>query len=279
MSFEAGGRTDKAGNRFEIRYFILQLLKVIEEEIRSVTLEALGDDEKGTDIWIENKNGTRESQQCKGRYANNDNWNFSAMDQYEIFKNWKYQLDRDNNFFVSLVSPISFIVFEDLIKRAKNTSDNPRDFYENQVKKSDDKMIKCYSNYCKRMKLNPEDERDLIQSIDYLNRTNYHQIPDEELKSIILNKIKYLFIGDTEIIYNCFLELVLDENILAQKIDVIYLDNFIKSKNIMFRNLLKDDRILPRIKELNNEYNQFFSPINGNLIEREEFLKCFENIN
>lgn len=52
MSFEAGGRTDKAGNRFEIRYFILQLLKVIEEEIRSATLEALGDDEKGTDIWM-----------------------------------------------------------------------------------------------------------------------------------------------------------------------------------------------------------------------------------
>ena len=104
MSFEAGGRTDKAGNRFEIR---------------SVTLEALGDDEKGTDLWIENKDGTRESQQCKGRYANNDNWNFSVMDQYDIFKNWKYQLDRDTNFFVSLVSPISFIAFEDLIKRDK----------------------------------------------------------------------------------------------------------------------------------------------------------------
>lgn len=278
MSFEAGGRTDKAGNRFEIRYFILQLLKVIEEDIRSVTLEALGDDEKGTDIWVENKYGTRESQQCKGRYANNDNWNFSAMDQYDIFKNWKYQLDRDTTFEVSLVSPISFIVFEDLIKRAKNTSDNPRDFYENQVKKSDDKMIKCYSNYCKRMELNPEDERDLIQSIDYLNRTNYHQIPDEELKNIILSKIKYLFIGDTEIIYNYFVELVIDENILAQKIDVMYLDNFIKSKNIMFRNLSKDDRILPRITELNNEYNQFFSPINGKLIEREEFSKCKELI-
>lgn len=278
MSFEAGGRADKAGNRFEIRYFILQLLKVIEEDIRSATLEALGDDEKGTDIWIENKDGTRESQQCKGRYANNDNWNFSAMDKYDIFKNWKYQLDRDTNFFVSLVSPISFIVFQDLIKRAKNTSDNPRDFYENQVKKSDDKMIKCYSNYCKRMKLNPEDERDLIQSIDYLNRTNYHQTSDEELKNFILNKIKYLFIGDTEIIYNYFVELVIDENILAQKIDVIYLNNFIKSKNIMFRNLSKDDRILPRIIELNNEYNQFFSPINGNLIEREEFSKCKELI-
>ena len=92
MSFEAG-------NRFEIKYFILQILKVIEEDIRSVTLEALGDDEKGTDIWIENKDGTRESQQCKGRYANSDNWNFSALDQYDIFKNWKYQLDRDTNFF------------------------------------------------------------------------------------------------------------------------------------------------------------------------------------
>lgn len=60
MSFEPGGRTDKAGNRFEIRYFILQLLKVIEEDITSATIEALGDDEKSTDIWIEKNDGVRE---------------------------------------------------------------------------------------------------------------------------------------------------------------------------------------------------------------------------
>ena len=63
MSYQGGGRTDKAGNKYEINYFIYQLLRVIDEEIYSVTLEALGDDEKGTDIWIVNNNGIREGQQ------------------------------------------------------------------------------------------------------------------------------------------------------------------------------------------------------------------------
>lgn len=278
MSFEPGGRTDKAGNRFEIRYFILQLLKVIEEDISSATIEALGEDEKSTDIWIEKNDGVRESQQCKGRYANNDNWSFSAIDRYGIFKDWKYHLDRNPNYSVSLVSPISFTVFEDIIKRAKNTSSNPNDFYENQIKKSDDKMLKFYNDYCNRMELNPNNEEELLKSIDYLKRTNYHQIPDEELTNIIIDKIKYLFIGNPQIIYNYFVDLIIDGNVLGKELDIVYLEDFINSKEIMFRDLAKDTRILPRIVQLNNEYNQFFLPIDGRIIEREEFLKCKELI-
>ncbi len=54
-------------------------------------------------------------------------------------------------------------------------------------------MIKCYSNYCKRMKLNPEDERDLIQSIDYLNRTKQNiGCRTNKRKEIFRIKTEYL---------------------------------------------------------------------------------------
>lgn len=62
MAYQRGGRTDKAGNKYETNYFILQLLRVIDEEIYSVIIEATGDDENGIDIWITNKDGTREGQ-------------------------------------------------------------------------------------------------------------------------------------------------------------------------------------------------------------------------
>ncbi len=56
MSLEPfGGYVDKLGNRYEGRWVILQMLHVLNEEFRSVTLEAIGDKEKGVDLWIEKK--------------------------------------------------------------------------------------------------------------------------------------------------------------------------------------------------------------------------------
>lgn len=51
MPYELGGRADKSGNRFEIKWVIYQMLKVLDERLDYVVLEALGDDEKGIDIW------------------------------------------------------------------------------------------------------------------------------------------------------------------------------------------------------------------------------------
>lgn len=274
MALESGGRTDKLGNRFELRYCVLQILRVIEEELSSVTIEALGDDEIVTDIWIEKKDGFIESQQCKSRNGNSDNWSFSALSRYDIFKKWKFQLDRGPNYHVSLVSPISFVVFEDLIKRAKNTSDNPKDFYDYQIKNSENKMLNFYNNYCYSMGIDLKEEKNIAKSINYLQRSNYHQIPDEELTSIIHDKIKYLLIGDSQIIYDYFADLIINGNIFAKKIDLLFIENFLMSKNIQLRDLTKDKRIFPRIIQLNDEYDQFFIPINGELLKREEFIKC-----
>ncbi|MDG5855266.1 hypothetical protein [Clostridium beijerinckii] len=46
MPYEMGGRADKSGNKYEIRWVIYQMLKVIEEEIVSVELESIGKDEE-----------------------------------------------------------------------------------------------------------------------------------------------------------------------------------------------------------------------------------------
>ena len=44
MAYQRGGRTDKAGNKYETNYFILQLLRVIFDVIYSVIIDATGDD-------------------------------------------------------------------------------------------------------------------------------------------------------------------------------------------------------------------------------------------
>jgi hypothetical protein len=47
LPYETGGRADKFGNRYESRWVVNQLLRLIKEEIASVTLEAVGKEEEG----------------------------------------------------------------------------------------------------------------------------------------------------------------------------------------------------------------------------------------
>ena len=274
MAYQSGGRTDKAGNRYETNYYISQLLRVIDEEIYSVTIEGTGDDEKGVDIWIVNKDGTREGQQCKGRNFNKDKWTLSEINKYDILETWKFQLERDANNLVSIVSPISFILLEDLINLANNSSGDANDFYNSQILKANKETKNFYFDYCKRMNLDITQEIDRIKSLDYLKRTHYHQIPDNELKSLIKAKIKFLFSENENTVYNLLLDFTINENIWGKSIDLIEIKKYLNEKNVKLRNLAFDNKISPRIDTLNREFDTFFIPINSKLIERKEYEKC-----
>ena len=274
MAYQRGGRTDKAGNKYETNYFILQLLRVIDEEIYSVIIEATGDDENGIDIWITNKDGTREGQQCKGRNFNKDKWTLSSINKYNILKTWKFQLERDTKNSVSIVSPISFVLLEDLISMAKNSSGDAKDFYNNQILKTNEETKKFYFDYCKGMELDITKEIDQIKSLDYLKRTYYRQVPDAELKNIIMTKIKYLFCGDADSVYNMLLDFIVNNDIWGRTIDLVEIKQYINEKNIKLSNLAFDDKIAPTIDKLNREYDSFFIPINNEIVEREEYIQC-----
>lgn len=230
MAYQGGGRTDKAGNRYETNYYISQLLRVIDEEIYSVTIEGTGDNEKGVDIWIVNKDGTREGQQCKGRNFNKDKWTLSEINKYDILETWKFQLERDANNLVSIVSPISFILLEDLINLANNSSGDANDFYNSQILKANKEAKNFYFDYCKRMNLDITQEIDRIKSLDYLKRTYYHQIPDNELKSLIKAKIKFLFSENEDTVYNLLLDFTINENIWGKSIDLIEIKRYLNEK-------------------------------------------------
>lgn len=277
MPNELGGRADKRGNRFEFRWVTYQILKVLDEKLDYVVLEALGDDEQGVDIWI-GKNGGREGQQCKGRNGSKEYWDYGTANAKGIFSNWKYQLDRDNSNTVALVSPLAFTLLEDLIERAKNTSKSPKEFYINQILNASKEFINFFKNFCIVMEINPEQDLDLVKCISYLNRIAYRQIPDAELKELILSKISYLLIGNEEKIYEAFIAWIVDGDILGKTINQSVLYMFLKEKNIKLKNLATDKRIMPRLEELNQEYRIAFIPLNNGLIKRKEFSVCREAI-
>ncbi|MBT2287600.1 hypothetical protein J7E73_00320 [Paenibacillus albidus] len=278
MPYESGGRGDKTGNRYEFRWAVYQTLQVLDEKIDYFILEALGDDEQGIDIWIGNKNGSREGQQCKGRSGSKEYWEFGTANAKGIFTNWKFHLDRDVTNTVSLVSPLAFTLLEDILNRAKSTSDLPNDFYHNQILNASKEVKEFFKNFCKVMGINLEKETDLIKCISYLKRILYRQFPDTQLKEIIISKISLLFIGNEEEIYDTLVSWIVEGNTFGKQISLSVLYKLFKERGIKLKELANDARLVPRIEELNREFSASFIPFKAELISREEFERCRKQI-
>ncbi len=55
MSLEPGGRADKYGNKYENRYLAKLLLRLVREELISITVEPLGDNSNSVEFISEQK--------------------------------------------------------------------------------------------------------------------------------------------------------------------------------------------------------------------------------
>ena len=89
MAFELGGRADKFGNRYERRYFVSLMAKVLQGGLLSVQSEPTGDDESGTDIIVEYQGGRKDFHQCKARNGSNEHWTMSALARHKVFQHIK----------------------------------------------------------------------------------------------------------------------------------------------------------------------------------------------
>lgn len=280
MPFELGGRADKQGNRYEHNCAIYEILKVIDEENYSVVIESLGDDEKGTDILVTTMKNEKEHQQCKARNASKEYWDITDLKAKRIFKTWDFQLNRDNNRKVALVSPLACSFLVDLHDRALNTSGKADDFYNIQIIGSSKEFQKFYQEFCSEMGLNVSEESDYgrterLKSIDYLKRIFYKQISEAGIQENIDQSIRFLF---RNVVYNALVSLVCMKDILGVEITHSYLLNYFKEQKIEMRLRDGDERILPRLIQINQEYRNAFKPLIGGLVHRREFEDCINAI-
>ncbi len=229
MAYEIGGRADKYGNRFETNWTIRKLLEVIEEKIESVTIEAIGDDEKGADLWITYKDGIRESQQCKGRNGSFEYWDYGTINSKNIWKTWAYQLERSGSVVVSLVSPLNCTLLEDIGNRARTNGQDPNTFYNEQILKSGTDTRHFFNNACGALGLDIKNEEDKGRALSFFSRIFMRQVTDGEMKNEILAKISSLFIGNPEVVYRIFVDYILNEDVYGKAIDISVLGSFLRA--------------------------------------------------
>lgn len=270
MPYEVGGRADKQGNKYEFNWIVLKFIDIISEKIDAIKIEPIGPEADCVDILVRYRNGSTEAQQCKGRNASKENWSLADLNQKGILNSWRRHLERDPKVKVALVSPLPFTSFSDLIYRAK-TNDDVRYFIEYQVETSSvvSNLLNNYINY-----LGFSKENDIVKIINFLSRTVIRQEPSPENEEFIKDMISQYFIGDATSIKSKFINLIFNGEIYGRWFSFKDLEKFIISEKIEFRNLARDNRIMPRIEFLNIEYKNCFRTLKSGIKIRTQLDEC-----
>ena len=278
MPYETGGRADKMGNRYEHNWIIYELIDVLREKVQSVTIEALGDEEEGVDLWVTHQDGTKEAQQCKGRNGSMDHWTFGAFNKHEIWEKWKAHLDRNEKNRVAIVSPLCFEPLEDLILRSQNTNGNPDDFIRYQINSAGSEVKKVFFSIGRAMDVNPEDTKDIARLIGYLSRMQVRQYPDSEAKKLLLERIDCFFASPPEAVYNSLLSYITTHNILGKPLDSWAIHQYLREQRILLRDLAQDSTIYPKMTAINEAFDASFFPFQTGIVFRNESRELIDTV-
>lgn len=254
MAYEKGGYADKLGNRYELRWVAKQYLAVIAGELKSVTLESVGKDEEGVDLWLDRNDGRREAQQCKGELAAKSSWKIADIEQKGILQHLRNQLAQSKNHEFSLVSSTPAPIFRDLTRSARDSTGNPESFFHDQIQQRSNEHRQGFASFCKYLQLDPTTSNDLAIAFDLLRRSDFHHfVDDRESRTETRIFVSLLIDGEPDVIISTLANFAL-ENLRK----TVYADDLIahlRARGFETKEITRDIRLIPRIEELRRQFD------------------------
>jgi len=282
MGFEPGGMADKLGNRYEGRWIARQLLRLLKEEIKSVTVELIGPNERGVDLLVVKKDDTRQLQQCKARFGNRESWSIAALRSKGILGHLKDHLSRDPKQEFALVSAIPARTFGDICDSARTSNDSPKDFFQFQIQDVGEDRRKIFHGFCDALGLDPNRESDLETAFEYLKRTYIELFPDDRNAwSDLLTWTNFLLTSKPETVISVLLTYAENNYMYRKPIYVDELQRYLAEKHGIYpKQLAHDQRIGPAVEELQKQFSDSIHPglIGDKVIPRAETSRIIESI-
>lgn len=282
MPFELGGIADKLGNRYEGRWLATQFLSLLNEKIFSVTVEAIGDDERGVDIWIVQKNGVRQAHQCKARNGSKDHWDLGDLASRGVLSNLKYQLDRDPGHEFFFVSSVGSEVLQSICNFARRSEDNSELFHQEKILKGGKDVKKGFVKFCDHLSLKSDEESDRAKAFRYLKRTYITVYPDDHgAWHNLLDRADSLILGSPHLVVSTLLNYAVNNDRLGRPIYADELRKFLAGNGLHPKQLEHDSRIAPVVEVLQREFAESIRPqlIGGGPINRSETSLLIDAIN
>ena len=271
MALEPGGYADKLGNRYEGRWVVKQLLRLLNEQLRSVTIEAVGDDEAGVDLWVNDKTGKRLAQQCKLRNGSRNQWTLADLNRVGVLSYMKYQLDRELDMEFHLVTAIPSTLLHDICNSARKSSGDSESFYQDQMAGISQDRKKAFASFCRYLSLDSNELADRAYAYGYLSRIfieNWHDTLSSQ--NDLRSEAQWLVNGDPDSVLANLADYA--ENNLRKAIAAEELWRFLAERGFSPRALTNDCRVLPAIRLLREQFEDSISNllIAGEAIGREE---------
>lgn len=270
MGFMPGGTADKLGNRYEGRWVVKQLLFLIAERVRSVELEAIGDDEHGVDLWVERLDGVREAHQCKAFNSSSNTWSIADLKQRKVLEKGCVQLARSSSVEFKFVSTIVATELEDLSRNARESQNDAetffRHFVENQPRE------KPFKLFCRAVQIDPSTDSGRAVAFDLLKRIECHPFPDDRATRVELEFLAAMLLegGSSSSAIAVLAEIATDnihKTLTAHEV-VRLLEHY------SFRPILRgsDPRTVARLEDLRQDFIDSIKPrlAAGQLIPRPE---------
>ncbi len=279
MSLESGGYSDKIGNRYESRWIAYLLFQLLEEKHSAIQVEPIGDDEEGVDVLIKEHSGEVRMDQCKASNANNDHWTLSLLNISGVLTKADKQILRDIKEF-NIVSPLASSSIGALLDSAKNSNDNPDDFYKYQIEPSTPR-IKDFTSICNYLNLNTNCSDTKKHVFNFLKKFNIIQYnSDKKTKEELLDKANLLFTAPPEHVVAYLRNCIVEEDLLRHFITSSKLKSLMESKGFTFRVRPQDSRILPVISSIQSEFEDSIKPffISKTLIKRPELTEVVDSL-
>jgi len=193
MSVVAGGRADKLGNRYEGRWVAYKLIRLLAGELSSVQLEAIGDDEKGVDIWLTHLSGIREAHQCKRKNRMEGKWGIGELARRSVLSDLVRQLRREVTALFTFVSAHPAPELRELVESARASGSDHENFFRSilEVKTHADNL----KLFCQSIGVDQTQESGRQDVFGFLNRTHVHLFEDSRAGDAMLHSIARCHVG------------------------------------------------------------------------------------
>jgi hypothetical protein len=171
MASIPGGPADKLGNEYERLWAVQHLLELLSGRALSVTVEPLGDDERGAEFWVRRPDGTREAHQVKRENGSKGGWSAADLLAKGVIRNARFQLDRGPEHRFVFVSGDKAPLLDALQERAKR-GDGAAVFYTHAIATDPkSKRLKTeFENLCRYLELDPSTPAGLEDAYSFLQR-------------------------------------------------------------------------------------------------------------
>ncbi len=281
MALEPAGYADKLGNRYEGRWTVRQLLCVLNETLRSVVVEKVGDDQQGVDLCVELPSSASRAEQCKIRNGNSDKWTIADLGSRGIFTAMKMFLDKSPRNEFCLVTPLPSTALLDLCQSARASGEDPEAYFVHQVQKISAVRRQGFADFCGRVEVDACDPSGRAAAFSYLKRFYIESWSNDLIRRDDLLREANTLVhgGDATTVIAVLADFA--QGNLRKTLDAAAIWTHLKERGLHPRRLENDMRVGPAVEDLKRRFAESIQPdlIGGELIPRQETDRLLQELN